>query len=316
MDSALSHHGNHKKTVLQYNSGILGRIGSSPKSVSNYDSFHIDTPIRAWLIALGIRARPVSFWRSRAGKNLFYHIASLTCRQHFEVIHRRAVTPVHAVNWNNLLLIKARHNSLQSQPTLAFQEDLHSVLINCTSVVNKTQEIQLKLVNNNLDLCILTETWIKEGDTITPTRLCLNGYKSLSISRQDKVGGGIAIVYKSKFNISIARGQPFKTMEFSCFCISTGNRLINLITIYRPPDSNVLEFCNELTNLLKTNINSSGEIILLGDFNFAVNKPFDAEPATFLDMLDSFNLVNKVDKPTQRLSNILQSKSFMMLTQV
>ena len=154
-----------------------------------------------------------------------------------------------------------------------------------------------------MDLCILTETWIKEGDTITPTRICPSGYKSLSISRHDKIGSGIAIVYNSKLNISIAKGQPFKTVESTCFSINTGNRLINLITIYRPPDSNVLEFCNELTNLIGTNINSSGELILLGDVNIPVNKPFDAKPAAFLDILDSFNLINKVDKPTHRLSN-------------
>ena len=192
---------------------------------------------------------------------------------------------------------------MQSQPILAHQDDHHSALINCRSVVNKTQEIKLKLVNNNLDLCILTETWIKEGDTITPTRLCPNGYKSLSISRQDKVGGGIAIVYKSELNISLARDEPYKTMESSSFIISTVNRQINLITIYRPPDTNVLEFCNEFANLPETNINLSGELILLGDINIAVNKPFDLGPATFLDVLDSFNLVNKVDKPTHRLSN-------------
>ena len=64
-----------------------------------------------------------------------------------------------------------------------------------------------------------------------------------------------------------------------------------------------MEFCNELTNLLETNINLSGELILLGDFNIAVNKPFDVEPATFVDIVDSFNLVSKVDKPTHRLSN-------------
>ena len=161
------------------------------------------------------------------------------------------------------------------------------------------------MVKNNLDLCILTETWIKEGDTITPTRLCPKGYKSLSISRQDKAGGGIAIVYKSELNISSARDEPYKTMELYSFIISTGNRPINLITIYRPPNTNVLEFCNELANLLQTNINSSGELILLGDFNIAVNKPFDVGPATFLDVLDSFNVVSKVDKPTHRLSKTL-----------
>ena len=95
-------------------------------------------------------------------------------------------------------------------------------------------------------------------------------------------------------------------MESTCFNINTGNRIVNLIAIYSPPDSNVLEFCNEFTNLLENHTNSSGgELLLLGDFNIAVNKPLDAEPATFFDILDSFNLVNKVDKPTHRLSNTL-----------
>ena len=147
----------------------------------------------------------------------------------------------------------------------------------------------LEIVNNNLDLCVLIETWIQEDDTMTSTRLCPDGYKSLSIPRHDKIGGGIAILYKSKFNVSIAMGQPYKTMESTCFSVNTGNRIVNLIAIYRPLDSNVLEFCNEFTNLHEYNINSSGELLLLEDINIAVNKPFDAEPATFLYILDSFN---------------------------
>ena len=94
-------------------------------------------------------------------------------------------------------------------------------------------------------------------------------------------------------------------MESTCFSINTGCKVINLIVIYRPPDSDVLEFCNELANLLESKINSSGELILLGDFNITVNKPSDAEPATFLDVLNSFNLINRVDKSTHRLSNTL-----------
>ena len=177
------------------------------------------------------------------------------------------------------------------------QKDLHSALINCRSVVNKTQDIQLELALNSLDLCILTETWIKEDDTITPSRLYPSGYKALSISRHGKISGGIAIVYKNDLNISITRGQPFKTMESTCFSIKTGSKVINLIAIYRPPDSNVLEFCNKLANLLESKINSCGELILLGDFHITVNKPSDAEPATFLDVVNRFNLINRVDKP-------------------
>ena len=187
---------------------------------------------------------------------------------------------------------------------LTHYANIHSALINCRSVVNKTQDIQLELVNNNPDLCVLTETWIKGEDTITSTRL-FQLTTSHCLFQDMTVGGGIVIVYKSKFNISNAMGQPYKTMESTCFNINTGNRRVNLIAIYRPPDSNILQFCNKFTNLLEKHINSSGELILLGYFNIAVNKPLDAEPATSLDILDSFNLVNKVDKPTHRLSNTL-----------
>ena len=120
-----------------------------------------------------------------------------------------------------------------------------------------------------------------------------------------QIGGGIAIVYKNDLNISITRGQPFKTMESTCLSINTGSKVFNLIAIYRPPDSIVLEFCNERANLLESKIKSSGELILLGDFKIAVNKPSDTEPATFLDVLISFNFINRVDKPTHRLSNTL-----------
>ena len=119
---------------LQYSSAILRSIGSSAKYVSNYNSFHINASIRSWIIALGIRARSAKFRRNRAGNNLHYHIASLICRQHCGSIHRRAATPV---NWNNLISIKTIHNNLQ--PTLAYRADLHSALINCRSVVNKTR---------------------------------------------------------------------------------------------------------------------------------------------------------------------------------
>ena len=100
-------------------------------------------------------------------------------------------------------------------------------------------------------------------------------------------------------------GQPYKTMESTHFCVNIGNRIVNLIAIYRPLDSNILEFYNEFTNLLENHINSCGELLLLGDCNIAINKPFDSESATFLDILDSFSMVNRVVKPSYRLANTL-----------
>ena len=145
---------------IQYSSAALKKIGSSARFASNYSFFHITTPTRAWIIALGIRARPSSFRRSRAGIHSFYRIASITYRWHGNPTHRSPTTSVHSANHDNLLPIKIINNcsKLQSPVFPAPIKDLHSALINCRSVVNKTQDIQLELVHNNLDLCILTET--------------------------------------------------------------------------------------------------------------------------------------------------------------
>ena len=194
---------------IWYSLEVCKKIQSLAKTISNYHSFCIDTLTRAWIIALGIKSRPAKYRRNRAGKDLFYHINSIVNRGQPDVTNALPSTPFHAINKNNLLTIKIKDNSWQS--TCANHAEIHIALINCRSVVNKSQDIQLELVNNNnLDLYVLTEIWLKEDDTITSTRLCPDGYKSLSIPRHDKVGEGIAIIHKGKVNISKSHGSTIQ----------------------------------------------------------------------------------------------------------
>ena len=104
-------------------------------------------------------------------------------------------------------------------------------------------------------------------------------------------------------------------MESTGFHVNTDNRIVNPIAIYRPPDSDVLEFCNKISNLLENHINSHDELLLLGYFNFTINKLFDMESATFLDILDSFNMVSIVVTPAHQLPTLLTLSS-MMQTQI
>ena len=66
---------------IWYGLETLKKIGSLAKNKSNYHSFCIDTPTRAWIIALGIRSRPAKYRRNRAGKDLFYHLFYLSSKQ-------------------------------------------------------------------------------------------------------------------------------------------------------------------------------------------------------------------------------------------
>ena len=53
------------------------------------------------------------------------------------------------------------------------------------------------------------------------------------------------------------------------------------------------------------NVNTTGNIILTGDFNIKMNNPDDPDMNTLSDLLDSFDLVNHVRFLTHRSMNTL-----------
>ena len=61
----------------------------------------------------------------------------------------------------------------------------------------------------------------------------------------------------------------------------------------------------DLTNYVERNINVTGDLILLGDFNIHVNNTQSPDTINFNDFLDSFGLTNKVTFPTHHLLNTL-----------
>ena len=67
--------------------------------------------------------------------------------------------------------------------------------------MNKTADFKVGLMEHNLDVCPLTETWIREGNNTIAIQLCPGGYSSVSIPRGGRIGGGIAIVHKSDITL-------------------------------------------------------------------------------------------------------------------
>ena len=62
----------------------------------------------------------------------------------------------------------------------------------------------------------------------------------------------------------------------------------------------MLEFCNELSDVLEEMVNIRGEMIMIGDFNIHMDITDDPNAITFNDFLDSFNLHNHVNCPTHK----------------
>ena len=62
----------------------------------------------------------------------------------------------------------------------------------------------------------------------TAIQLCLDGYSSVSIPREGRIGGGIAIVHKLDITLRIKSVYNYQTMECADFLLDFQNMLVNL----------------------------------------------------------------------------------------
>ena len=130
------------------------------------------------------------------------------------------------------------------------------------------------------------------------------------------MGGGLAIVHKEEFNITKHEAPKYQTVELAEFKIKPCTSLpaTSLTIIYRPPDSDVLSFLHELSDCLERSIVEKGKVILLGNFNIHINRADNVDAINFLDFLDSFGQINRVDFPTHGLANTLDCSSHLRMT--
>ena len=177
--------------------------------------------------------------------------------------------------------------------------------MNCRSIINKSADLKGEISNNNIDLCALTETWIREDGTITPLELCPPGYRSISIPQQNRQGGAVAIVYRNTLSLTHNSTYNFQSMECSDFRLDLPSQCVNLVIIYRPPDRKLQQFLNELCDYVENNINTTGKLLLTGDFDIKINDETNHETAKFLDFLESFGLVNHIHFGTHCQENTL-----------
>ena len=131
------------------------------------------------------------------------------------------------------------HGMLQSLPIQASAQHqnrtgykYNCALVNCQSVINKIQTIQLEIENKDIALYTLTKTWIKDDDDLIPLCICPNGYKSISIPRSGKTGGGLAMVYKESTNVTSRKCKSYNMVECADFVISLPNKTIQLGLLY------------------------------------------------------------------------------------
>ena len=114
-------------------------------------------------------------------------------------------------------------------------------------------------------------------------------------------------MHKTGLSVTLISLDTTSSMEYAEFKIANheNDQQHNMILLYRPLNTNVLQFISDLTDILESLITKSGSITLLGNFNIKINEEDDYDSINFVDFLSAFGLQNRVTFPTHRLGNIL-----------
>ena len=163
--------------------------------------------------------------------------------------------------------------------------------------------------DNGIDLCFLTESWLKTQNNDITAQLKDAGYLITHINRSSKKGGGVAIISRQNHVSKYEKLLKFNTFEciIQSFKIQNSPVNVTIVLIYRPAhhSENISEFLDEFYNLaeyVQLNFNS---FIICGDFNIHVNKVADPPTVKFNAILETFSLCQYVTGPTQKNGNTL-----------
>jgi len=185
---------------------------------------------------------------------------------------------------------------------------------NARSARNKTTDISDMIIEKNLDLIFITESWIHEtGDDVIKAELTPSGYKILNKPRMSgDPGGGIAIIYRSNLQISISNQSHENITSFEYFetKFTSHQGDIHFVCVYRPPPSkkNKLKlstFVDEFTDFIHTKENARGKLLIFGDINIHFDQASDTEANKIKSYLDSLSLEQLITVPTHNRGHTL-----------
>ena len=175
-------------------------------------------------------------------------------------------------------------------------------LINPWSICNKADIINDFIIEHDIDLLAVTETWLTGTMNDEPiiSALLPSGYAIMHAPRGSR-GGGVAVVYRQSLEISRVEisHQSFEVLE----CIVRGPKTLRVCIIYQPRRTTA--FLEEFSTYLSSIVTSPGHLVVLGDFNIRVDDPADRYAHQFLSAMSALGIKQHLTKPTHRSGHTL-----------
>ena len=193
---------------------------------------------------------------------------------------------------------------------------LTAALLNSPSARNKVDLISEAVIEHDIDILALTETWLTNTpiDEYYTKELSFSGYKLFNMPHLGGGGhsGGVAIIHKDGLSAQTVAttGVGYTTFEHCDVQFTNHSGLLNIIVVYHPPPTKknghtVGAFLDEFQSLLEERISSPGRLVTLGDLNFHVDNAAGSNAKKFLDLLDLLNFSQHVTSITHKAIHTL-----------
>ena len=142
-----------------------------------------------------------------------------------------------SIDRNNLISIPLQppHKSVHHRQLLS-----HFALINSRSIRIKTLMLKDYIIEHDLDILAITETWLHDDDFDVFFRrdICPAGFRFYYDPWTISEGGGVALLVRNQFKVCKQQLVDYKSFEaFKAVLKSSGNHNLRLVIIYRPTPS-------------------------------------------------------------------------------
>ena len=134
-----------------------------------------------------------------------------------------------------------------STPNVHDKFKLQLCVLNTQSICNKSDEFVDFVLQNNLDLVAISDTWFKPDDDLVPRECTPAGYSLHHIPRpKKKTGGGVALLFRFSLSVSMKTYNTdyltFESLHAEITCNSRSVRLVNIYRQERDVDGNHVNF--------------------------------------------------------------------------
>ena len=185
-------------------------------------------------------------------------------------------------------------------------------LINIQSLKPKLDMLIHHMQLYNLDICFITETWTQCGNgpgyQYIRANLDTAGYNIIIHNRDNRTGGGIAVIHRPHLHIKKLSFNENRSFEAITINLNITTKSYLLSTIYRAPYSlkqpvTMLTFLEEFPEHVSSMLRSSKNVIIIGDFNIPWNTPEHPNTISMTEILDMYDLHQHINIQRHKLGN-------------